>query len=66
VAPQVSIAYVREDIEAAGRLYDVLEAPGFNAWMDVRKLLPGQNRPRAIESAAENADFFGAGFPRAR
>ena len=26
--------------------------------MDVRKLLTGQNRPRAIEGAIESADFF--------
>jgi hypothetical protein len=42
----------------------VLEAARFNAWMDVRKLLPGQNWPRAIESAGENSDsglvFHGA------
>jgi hypothetical protein len=30
--------------------------------MDVRKLLPGQNWPRAIEGAIEAADFFVACF----
>ena len=35
---------------------------GFNPWMDIRKLLPGQNWPRAIENAIEIADFFVACF----
>ena len=31
---------------------------GFSPWMDVRKLLPGQNWPRAIENAIDGSDFF--------
>ena len=61
-APQVFIAYVREDQEGAGRLYDALAENGFGPWMDVRKLLPGQNWPRSIESAIESSDFFVACF----
>ena len=60
--PQVFIAYGREDIVAAAQLYDALDAAGFGAWLDIRKLLPGQNWPRAIESAIENSDFFIACF----
>jgi hypothetical protein len=56
--PQVFLAYVVEDWELAERLYDALEAAGFAPWMDRRKLLPGQNWPRAIESAIETSDFF--------
>ena len=55
---RVFIAYGKEDAEAAERLYDGLEAQGFRCWMDTRKLLPGQNWPRAIESAIETSDFF--------
>lgn len=55
--PQVFIAYVKEDVADARRLYDVLQAVGFSPWMDERKLLPGQNWPRAIESAIETSDF---------
>jgi len=62
--PQVFVAYVREDLEAAWRLYDELAAAGFNPWMDTRKLLPGQNWPRAIESAIDTADFFVACFSK--
>jgi hypothetical protein len=60
--PQVFLAYVDEDRAAAERLYDALEAAGFAPWMDKRKLLPGQNWPRAIESAIEASDFFVACF----
>jgi hypothetical protein len=61
-APRVFLAHVREDQPAAGRLYDDLAGAGFSPWMDARKLLPGQNWPRAIESAIETSDFFVACF----
>lgn len=63
--PRVFIAYAKEDADAATRLYDALEAAGFMPWMDSRKLLPGQNWPRSIESAIENSDFFVACFSSA-
>jgi hypothetical protein len=60
--PQVFIAYVKEDQSHADRLYNELSETGFSPWMDVRKLLPGQNWPRAIENAIESSDFFVACF----
>ncbi len=62
--PQVFVAYAKEDLALADRLSDSLEAAGFVPWMDVRKLLPGQNWPRAIEAAIESSDFFVACFSR--
>lgn len=59
---RVFLAYVTEDAAEAGRLADALEAEGFGVWMDVRKLLAGQNWPRAIENAIETSDFFVACF----
>jgi hypothetical protein len=56
--PQVFVAYGKEDTDQVRRLCDALEAVGFNPWMDERKLVPGQNWPRAIESAIETSDFF--------
>src|SRR5690348_18341319 len=50
-APQVFLAYAREDREVVERLYDALSGSGFGPWMDVRRLLPGQNWPRSIETA---------------
>ncbi len=58
----VFIAFAREDREAAERLYRDLNEAGFDPWMDSVRLLPGQNWPRAIESAIENSDFFIACF----
>jgi hypothetical protein len=55
---QVFIAYVSEDAASAGRLYCALEAVGLSPWMDKKKLLAGQNWPRAIENAIETSDFF--------
>ena len=60
--PQVFIAYGKEDQAEAERLYEMVETSGFSPWMDVRKLLPGQNWPRAIEAAIESSDFFVACF----
>ena len=60
--PQVFIAYVKEDQGLAARLCRDLDAAGFSPWMDVRKLVAGQNWPRAIETAIDGSDFFVACF----
>jgi hypothetical protein len=57
-APTVFIAYVREDLAKARRLYHDLEALGFRPWLDLEKLLPGQNWSRSIERTIEVSDFF--------
>jgi hypothetical protein len=56
--PTVFLAYVEEDRAEVLRLYQSLEACGFRPWMDQKKLLPGQNWPRAIEGAIQTSDFF--------
>ncbi len=61
-SPKVFLAYVQEDVEAAERLYRDFRAHGFDAWLDRKKLLPGQNWPRSIEQAIEVADYFVACF----
>lgn len=63
-AKKVFIGYVTEDAEYASRLFDELLEAGFDPWMDRRKLLPGQNWPRAIESALESSDFAITCFSR--
>jgi hypothetical protein len=62
--PKVFVAYVQEDAAAAERLFEDLEASGFDPWLDRRKLLPGQNWPRSIEEAIGTSDFFLACFSR--
>src|SRR6202022_3653639 len=50
---RVFIAYVEEDVGAAKKLYAAFEQRGLRPWLDKKKLLPGQNWPRAIESAIQ-------------
>ena len=64
-APQVFIAYAKEDSVMAEQLCLALEAAGFGPWLDVRKLLPGQNWPCAIDRAIEDSDFFVACYSAA-
>jgi TIR domain len=59
---RVFIAYVEEDLEQAKRLYRAFEHHGFRPWMDKKNLMPGQNWPRAIETAIQTSDFFVACF----
>lgn len=60
--PSVFLAYVEEDRARVEKVYDALYRAGFDPWMDRRKLLAGQNWPRAIERAIGLADFFVACF----
>ncbi|HLK22157.1 MAG TPA: toll/interleukin-1 receptor domain-containing protein [Bryobacteraceae bacterium] len=60
--PRVFIAYVEEDLAVAKKLYAAFEQHGFRPWLDRKKLLPGQNWPRAIETAIQTSNFFVACF----
>jgi hypothetical protein len=62
--PRVFIAYVEEDLSFAKKLYRVFEESGFRPWLDKKRLMPGQNWPRAIETAIHTSDFFVACFSR--
>ena len=62
--PRVFIAYVEEDLRFAKKLYRAFEESGFRPWLDKKKLMPGQNWPRAIETAIQTSDFFVACFSR--
>lgn len=63
-SPRVFIAYVDEEFESANRLFDGLARAGMSPWLDKRRLLPGQNWPRAIERAIGISDFFIPCFSR--
>jgi len=60
--PRIFIAYVEEDLRHVKKLYAAFEARGFRPWLDKKKLMPGQNWPRAIETAIQTSDFFVACF----
>jgi hypothetical protein len=62
--PRVFIAYVQEDLSQIKKLHHAFEQQGFRPWLDKKKLLPGQNWPRAIETAIQTSDFFVACFSR--
>jgi hypothetical protein len=62
--PRVFIAYVEEDLRIVKKLYQALGECGFRPWLDKKKLMPGQNWPRAIETAIQDSDFFVACFSR--
>ncbi|MGB6945662.1 MAG: toll/interleukin-1 receptor domain-containing protein [Bryobacteraceae bacterium] len=62
--PRVFIAYVEEDLPFAKKLYRAFEDSGFRPWLDKKRLMPGQNWPRAIETAIQTSDFFVACFSR--
>ena len=57
-ALKVFLAYVDEDAGRVMELFEALENSGFAPWMDKKKLLAGQNWPRAIEKAIKTADVF--------
>lgn len=59
---RVFIAYADEDYATALRLFQKFEAQGYEPWLDKRRLLPGQNWPRAIERAISISDYFVACF----
>jgi hypothetical protein len=62
--PRIFIAYMDEDRSLAQRLSEDLSRHGFDPWLDVDRLLPGQNWIRAIEREIEAADFFIPCFSR--
>lgn len=59
---RVFIAYVEEDFVSAAKLCEQLAQAGFDPWLDKKKLLPGQNWPRAIETAIQSSEFVIACF----
>jgi hypothetical protein len=63
-APRVFVAYVVEDLPKIERLCDALIAAGFDPWLDRRKLMPGQDWPRAIDRAVSVSDFVVPCFSR--
>ena len=57
-APRIFLAHINEDSAIALKIFVRLKAAGLNPWLDKKKLLAGQNWPRAIEKAIRSSDFF--------
>jgi hypothetical protein len=56
--PRVFLAYVAEDYPRVAKIYEALEAEGFDPWLDRRKLLAGQDWQGCIDRAISGSDFF--------
>lgn len=52
---QVFISYASQDKERALLIYDSLKSDGFNAWIDNKNLLPGQNWDFEIRRALDKS-----------
>lgn len=52
---RVFLIYAREDVAAARRLANALSSHGFNVWIDVQELSPGQVWNRLILEAIEES-----------
>jgi hypothetical protein len=55
---QIFLSYVREDGEAAERLYNDLKKAGLKVWMDRKDLIPGQRWRPAIKKAIKESSHF--------
>ncbi len=55
---QIFLSYAREDQNVVSEIYYFLKLSGCNPWMDVEKLLPGQNWEQEIEQAINNSRYF--------
>src|SRR5262245_14751368 len=55
---RIFLSYAREDTTVVLRLYETLDNAGFEVWMDLKNLLPGQDWKREIPLAIQNADLF--------
>lgn len=54
---RIFLIYAREDIEAARQLADELKQNGYNPWLDVLEITPGQIWQRAVLRALEESSI---------
>jgi hypothetical protein len=57
-APRVFISYAREDLGEIEHLYNSLKAAGFEPWLDVKDILPGQQWISALSERIKKSDYF--------
>lgn len=55
--PQIFLSYAREDLDRVKKVYSALTEAGFDAWLDVARLLPGQNWKQEIHKAIKQSDL---------
>ncbi len=54
---QLFLSYARTDVEQVGVLRDRLAADGFDPWMDIESILPGEKWESAVRRAIQQSDF---------
>jgi hypothetical protein len=54
--PKVFIGYSHEDRDEVSKIYKDLRAAGFDPWLDVENLMPGQMWHKEIDIAIKEAD----------
>jgi hypothetical protein len=54
----ISISYAHEDQAFTLEIYDSLQEKGLSPWLDVKKLLPGQEWKLEIEKAIRDSTIF--------
>ena len=57
-APMVFVSYVKEDQEAARRLFDALRGRGLEPWLDEEDLRVGDRWDPRLEQAIADCDYF--------
>ncbi len=62
--PAVFVSYASEDRRAAEQIASRLNQAGFSAWLDRRRLRPGDSWLKTIEDAIAASDFFVACLSR--
>ena len=55
---RIFLSYASADREAVSNLYERLSAEGFEPWMDIENLLPGQSWRSEIRRAIQKSDFI--------
>ena len=55
---KIFLSYAREDEAQVISLYDALKGAGYEPWMDIRDLTPGDDWKESIERAIKHCDMF--------
>lgn len=55
--PTIFLSYARADVEFASELYSRLSELGFDIWLDIKSLRPGQNWDFEIKIQLDKSDF---------
>lgn len=55
---RIFISYEIEDLPFIEQIYNSMKVAGFEPWLDVKDIVPGQNWKEAIEEAIQNSKYL--------